>query len=118
MISLIISFYKRLDILELIFQSLDKQSFKNFGIIVAEDNNDPQTVEFINKVRHMHTYGIQHVSQENIGFRKTRILSNAVKTAKGEQIVFIDGDCIFHSKKTRFKSSVNERESYCLPYVP
>jgi cellulose synthase/poly-beta-1,6-N-acetylglucosamine synthase-like glycosyltransferase len=94
MISLIISFYKRLDFLELIFQSLDKQSFKNFEVIIAEDNNDPKTIEFINKARLMHTYNIQHVSQEDIGFRKTRILNNAAKTAKGEQIVFIDGDCI------------------------
>ena len=96
MISLIISFYKRLDFLELIFQSLDKQSYKDFEVIIAEDNNDPQTVEFINKARIIKTYGIQHVSQEDIGFRKTRILNTAVKTAKGEQIVFIDGDCIPH----------------------
>ena len=94
MISLIISFYKRLDFLELIFQSLDKQSYKNFEVIVAEDNNDPQTIEFINKARIIKTYGIQHVSHEDIGFRKTRILNTAVKTARGEQIVFIDGDCI------------------------
>ena len=94
MISLIISFYKRLDFLELIFQSLDKQSYRNFEVIIAEDNNDPQTVEFINKARIIKTYGIQHVSHEDIGFRKTRILNTAVKTASGEQIVFIDGDCI------------------------
>ena len=96
MISLIISFYKRLDFLELLFQSLDKQSYRNFEVIIAEDNNDPQTVEFINKARIIRTYGIQHVSHEDIGFRKTRILNAAVKTSKGEQIVFIDGDCILH----------------------
>jgi len=96
MISLIVSFYKRLDFLELILQSLDKQSFKNFEVIIAEDNNDPQTVEFINKARPLHTYSIQHVSQEDIGFRKTRILNSAVKIANGEQVVFIDGDCLLH----------------------
>ncbi len=96
MISLIISFYKRLDFLELIFQSLDKQSFENFEVIIAEDNDDPQTVEFINKARLNHRYSIQHVSQEDSGFRKTRILNSAVKISNGEQIVFIDGDCILH----------------------
>jgi GT2 family glycosyltransferase len=94
MISLIISLYKRLDFLELILQSLDEQSFKDFEVIIAEDNDDPQTVDFIAKGRLLHTYNIQHVSQEDIGFRKTRILNIAVKAAKGEQIVFIDGDCI------------------------
>lgn len=96
MISLIISFYKRLDFLELILQSLDKQSYKYFEVIIAEDNNDPQTVDFINKACIMHRYSIQHVSQEDIGFRKTRILNTAVRAAKGKQIVFIDGDCILH----------------------
>jgi glycosyltransferase involved in cell wall biosynthesis len=44
MISLIIAVYKHLEFLELILQSLDKQSFKNFEIIIAEDNNDPHTI--------------------------------------------------------------------------
>jgi GT2 family glycosyltransferase len=96
MISLIISFYKRLDFLELILQSLKKQSYKNFEVILAEDNNDPLTVEFIEKARLVYSYNIHHVSQEDIGFRKTRILNIAVGKAKGEQLVFIDGDCILH----------------------
>jgi glycosyltransferase involved in cell wall biosynthesis len=50
MISLIITVYKRIDFLELILQSLDKQTFKNFEVIIAEDNNDPRTVEFINEI--------------------------------------------------------------------
>jgi cellulose synthase/poly-beta-1,6-N-acetylglucosamine synthase-like glycosyltransferase len=96
MISLIISYYKRLDFLELILQSLDKQSYRDFEVIVAEDNNETQTVQYVNKARLKHSFNIQHVSQEDIGFRKTRILNSAVRTARGEQIVFIDGDCIPH----------------------
>jgi glycosyltransferase involved in cell wall biosynthesis len=96
MISLIISFYKRLDFLELILLSLDKQSFMNFEIIIAEDNNDPLTVEFLSRSRALHKYSIQHVFQEDKGFRKTRILNQAVKVATGEKIVFIDGDCLPH----------------------
>ena len=96
MISLIISFYKRLDILELIFQSLDKQSYNDFEVIVAEDNNDPHTIEFITNARLNHSYGIQHVSQEDKGFRKNKILNEALKIASSEIILFLDGDCIPH----------------------
>ena len=96
MISLIISFYKRLDFLELILLSLDKQSYRNFEIIIAEDVNDPMTVGFLSRVRRLHKYNILHVSHEDNGFRKTRILNMAVKSANGEKIVFIDGDCIPH----------------------
>jgi len=96
MISLIISYYKRLDFLELILLSLDKQSYRNFEIIIAEDDNDPATVEFLSKSRHLHEFNIKHVSQEDKGFRKTRILNMAVKSATGDKIVFIDGDCMPH----------------------
>lgn len=96
MISLIISVYKRLDFLELIFQSLDKQSYSDFEVIVAEDNNDQQTIEFYTNARLNHSYGIQHVSQEDIGFRKNKILNEALKIASSETILFLDGDCIPH----------------------
>jgi glycosyltransferase involved in cell wall biosynthesis len=96
MISLIISFYKRIDFLELILQALEKQSFKDFEVLIAEDNNDPETVRFIEKARLSHGFEIQHLFQDDIGFRKTRILNAAVIAAKGEKCVFIDGDCIPH----------------------
>lgn len=96
MISLIISFYKRIDFLELIFLSLDRQSYKDFEVIVAEDANDPETAEFLNRARREHHFSIHHVSHEDSGFRKTRILNTAVTKATGEYIVFIDGDCIPH----------------------
>jgi glycosyltransferase involved in cell wall biosynthesis len=96
MISLIISYYKRPDFLDLIFKSLEKQSFNEFEAIVAEDDNDPQTVELINLARSTYSFKIQHVSHEDTGFRKTRILNEAVRAAQGEQIVFIDGDCLLH----------------------
>jgi glycosyltransferase involved in cell wall biosynthesis len=96
MISLIISFYKRLDFLELILQSIEKQSYKNFEVIIAEDSDDQATAQFVEKARLMYNYSIQHVIQEDAGFRKTRILNKAVIAARGEKLVFIDGDCILH----------------------
>lgn len=113
MISVIISFYKRLDFLELILQSLDSQSYKDFEVIIAEDDNDPQTTEFINTARAFHLFNIQHVSQEDIGFRKTRILNLAVKTAKGEQIVFIDGDCLLHKHFLKEYSKAITETHFC-----
>jgi cellulose synthase/poly-beta-1,6-N-acetylglucosamine synthase-like glycosyltransferase len=96
MISLIISFYKRLDFLDLIFQSLDRQSFKNFEVIVAEDNDDLQTIDFISKARTRHTFRILHVSQKDLGFRKNKILNRALNIASFDTVLFLDGDCIPH----------------------
>ena len=113
MISIIISFYKRLDFLELIFLSLDRQSYKDFEVIVAEDDNTPQTVDYINKARFMHNYIIKHVSQEDKGFRKTRILNAAIRNANGEQLVFIDGDCIVHRHFLKEYSKAITEKYFC-----
>ena len=113
MISIIISFYKRLDFLELIFHSLDRQSYKDFEVIVAEDDNAPHTVDYINKARFLHTYIIRHVSQEDTGFRKTRILNAAIRNANGEQLVFIDGDCILHSHFLKEYSKAIAEKYFC-----
>jgi len=41
-------------------------------------------------------FPIKHVWQEDIGFRKPRILNETVRQAKGDYLVFIDGDCMAH----------------------
>jgi cellulose synthase/poly-beta-1,6-N-acetylglucosamine synthase-like glycosyltransferase len=95
-ISIIIPFYKRLDFLSLIFQGLQKQSFKSFEVIVAEDDNSPETITFLESQKAKISVPIKHVSQPDTGFNKTKALNKSVKIAEGELIVFIDGDCIPH----------------------
>jgi hypothetical protein len=41
-------------------------------------------------------FPVNHVWQEDIGFRKPRILNEAVRQAAGDYLVFIDGDCMAH----------------------
>ena len=42
-------------------------------------------------------FGIKHVFQENIGFRKCKILNEAIKIEK-EKIAVIDGECLLQYK--------------------
>ncbi|MEQ8358375.1 MAG: glycosyltransferase [Cytophagales bacterium] len=95
-VSLIIAVYKRLDFLSLVFQSIESQSFKNFEVIIAEDNNQAETKILIKKAQETYNYPIKHVFQEDIGFRKNKILNEAIRLSAGEKLVFIDGDCIIH----------------------
>jgi GT2 family glycosyltransferase len=94
-ISLILAFYRNFDALELIFQALSIQTYKNFEVIIAEDDNNPITPGFLAQVKIENT--IKHVFQEeDLGFRKNMILNQAIKISEGDFIVFIDGDCIPH----------------------
>lgn len=108
-ISIIISVYKDLESLDTVLHSLEWQTEKNFEIIIAEDCETKEMVEFIQK----NTYKflkLKHVSQEDIGFRKTKILNEAIKIAEGKFVIFLDGDCIVHKDfvkeyKKEFKSN-------------
>lgn len=98
-ISLIIAFYKNIDALELIFKALQRQSFTNFEVIVAEDDNNPAAVEFISHARQQYSFKIKHVCQEeDRGFRKNQILNKGIMASENEYLVFLDGDCVPHKK--------------------
>ena len=87
--------------LNLIFQALSRQSYTCFEVIVSEDNDASETVDFVRQAREKYTYPIKHVSQEDSGFRKTSVLNKALRAAEGEQLVFLDGDCIPHKHLLR-----------------
>ena len=90
-ISLIAAFYKDLTALELIVQSLKEQSYKNFELVVAEDNNDPATRDYLDTVKEIE---IIHTTQADQGIQKARSLNNAILASTGDYLVFIDADCI------------------------
>ena len=95
-ISLIISVYKRLDVLELVFKGLAAQSFKDFEVILAEDDDAPQTRQFALARNATAAFAVKHVFQEDLGFRKNRALNAALRIAAADAVVFLDGDCIPH----------------------
>jgi glycosyltransferase involved in cell wall biosynthesis len=94
--SIIIAYYKRISFLDLILQSIALQSEQSFEVIIAEDDNAYETIDFLNKQREKYNFPIEHVSHDNTGFRKNRILNKAILKAKTDYIIFIDGDCIIH----------------------
>jgi cellulose synthase/poly-beta-1,6-N-acetylglucosamine synthase-like glycosyltransferase len=94
-LSLIISYYKNIPALELILQALSLQSFKDFEVIISEDDNNQNTLTYINGLGKQFSFPIHHLHQLNDnGFRKNEMLNKSIRLAKGELLVFIDGDCI------------------------
>jgi|TARA_R110000737_G_scaffold193924_1_gene215171 glycosyltransferase involved in cell wall biosynthesis len=96
-LSLVISYYKNLENLELIFKGLEVQSEKDFEVIVAEDDCSQKTIDYLKKRMENTFFSIQHIAQDrDDGFRKNEMLNRAIKISKSEALVFIDGDCIPH----------------------
>jgi len=93
-ISLIVSFYNKVELLKLIFAALEVQTYHNFEVIIADDGSKPEVVEEITRIKSDYFFAIKHIWHEDKGWQKNIILNQAVKASEGEYLIFIDGDCI------------------------
>lgn len=93
-ISIIITTYNNPAWLEKVLWSFSCQTHKDFEVVIADDGSKSETRDLIEAMRSQLAFPIQHVWQEDDGFRKCRILNKAIMQANGEYLVFTDGDCI------------------------
>lgn len=98
--TLIISVYKNTAFLKAVLDSLAHQTDKRFEVIISEDGQSPAMAEFI--ARYPFQNAFQHICQEDLGWRKNRILNEAIRLAKTDWLVFIDGDCLLHPRFIEF----------------
>ena len=95
-ISLIIATYKNVSALRLIFSSLEKQSSNDFEVIIAEDDKSSDIAMLVEFQKSKNYFLLKHVYQEDLGWRKNKILNSAIRISSGQFCTFIDGDCIPH----------------------
>ncbi|MBU3956116.1 glycosyltransferase [bacterium] len=95
-ISVVIAVYNRGGHLRYCLESLARQTYKDFEIVIADDGSGPEVKELIDGFRQYLT--IKHVWQEDKNFRKCLILNKAVKISSGKQLFFFDGDVIVHPR--------------------
>lgn len=96
--ALLISTYNWTESLDLVLKSaLVQTQFPN-EILIADDGSREETKKLIEYFQKTNTISIQHFWQEDIGFRKSKILNKAVAGTTAEYIIQIDGDCIMHPR--------------------
>jgi glycosyltransferase involved in cell wall biosynthesis len=90
-VSVIVAVYNDLEALKLIIDSLLRQTSIPDEIIIAEDAQHKHIKEYINSLNNQK---IIHISQEDDGWMKEKILNKAIKLSKSDYLIFIDGDCV------------------------
>ncbi|HED05754.1 MAG TPA: glycosyltransferase [Ignavibacteria bacterium] len=110
-VSVIISFYNKIDYLKLVLSGFERQSFRDFEIIIADDGSNQKVVDEIEKLSLEVPFQFIHLWQEDKEFRKNKILNRAIVDSRGEILIFIDGDCIPHSE------FIKEHVNYSLKRV-
>jgi len=93
-LSLVIAVYNKPENLRFVLAALQRQSFQNFEVIIADDGSDKAPANVVNEAKRIYQFPIKHLWHADKGWRKNTMLNYAIRESKTDYIVFIDGDCI------------------------
>ena len=95
-VSVIISFYNKINVLKLLLAGFARQSFKDFEVIIADDGSGDEVVAEINRLKSVYPFDLKHVWHPDNGWQKNTILNRAIASSNADYLIFVDGDCIPH----------------------
>lgn len=93
-LSVIVTTYNSPRALALVLAGLERQTVRDFEVLVADDGSGPETAALLADHAARGRTPIQHIWHPDEGFRKCTITNKAILAASGEYLVFFDGDCI------------------------
>lgn len=95
-VALIINTYNQPDYLARVLAAVERQTSLPGEVILADDGSGDETRKLFAAWSAGKKIRCRHVWQEKNGFRRSRILNEAIAAAQGEYIVFLDGDTVPH----------------------
>ncbi len=91
LVSLIMPTLNRYDDIDLLMQSLRRQTYKNFELIVIDQNDNNKVEEIVNKYKD--EIVVKYIKSDKIGLSYNRNIG--IEMAKGQIIAFPDDDCVY-----------------------
>ncbi len=114
MLTVVISYYKKLNNLQLILKALNNQSSNYFEVVLSEDDHNEETIRYLENIKPKLNFPIIHIYQlEDVGFRKNAMLNRAICAANTDKIAFIDGDGIPHRHFVKQYIEEIDKSSLC-----
>lgn len=96
--SIIVTAYNLEKLISTAIDSILKQTYKDFELLVIDDCSSDKTVDVIKKYEEKDSRVKLLVNEKNSGPSIAR--NNAMEVAKGEYIVYLDGDDTLYNKET------------------
>ncbi|PTB19382.1 glycosyl transferase family 2 [Trinickia symbiotica] len=94
LITVIVTTYNRPDALELVIGACLDQTDRHFEIVIADDGSGAATRTLIENIARASPVSITHVWQPDEGFRAAASRNKALRSARGDYVIFLDGDCV------------------------
>ena len=112
--TVVIATYNQPRELELALVALGRQTQIPSEVIVGDDGSGAETRDLIERYSRTLPFPLRHAWQRDDGYRKARVINEAVRMAAGQQIIFIDGDTFPHREWVAdHMKSAGERHILC-----
>lgn len=95
-LTLVVTTFERPDALAAVLSSAAAQRDPPDELLVADDGSGPATRTVIDRFAATAGFPLRHVRQPHEGFRLTRLRNLAIAAARGDYLVFVDGDMLLH----------------------
>ena len=97
-LSLVINTFNQPDYLVRVLAAVAFQVRPPHEVLLADDGSDDPTRQVFARWAEQQSFHVEHVWQKNEGFRRARILNQAIARARNDYIVFLDGDTVPHPR--------------------
>ncbi|HXR48094.1 MAG TPA: glycosyltransferase family 2 protein [Candidatus Limnocylindrales bacterium] len=97
-LALIINTFNQPDYLSRVLRAVSRQSVSLEEVLLADDGSADETKAVFDQWRAAQKFSCEHAWQEHQGFRRARVLNQAIALAHSEYLVFLDGDTIPHPR--------------------
>jgi glycosyltransferase involved in cell wall biosynthesis len=88
--------YNRSRLLELALAGYDRQSYRNFEVIVCDDGSSDGTVELVEGLKRRLSFPLRLFTWDDLGYRRAGVLNVGFVLAKNPLVVCTDEDCVPH----------------------
>lgn len=95
-LTLIINSYEQPEYLERVLRAVTRQTLLPEEVLLADDGSGEVTRRVFTRWAVTVSTGTQHIWQPHEGFRRSRILNQAIARAQSDYLVFLDGDTVPH----------------------
>jgi len=97
--SVIVPTYNQPEYLRLVLAGLERQTEKDFEVIVSDDGSRPETGEMVAALQQTRLpYRLKYHWQEDTAYRLGEARNAGVRLAEGDWLIFIDGDMVVHRR--------------------
>jgi len=108
-VSILTTSYNQLPVLRLLVASLERQTVRDFEIVVADDGSSDGTAEYCASKTGTN---LVFVTQSDEGYRKSRILNEALKRCSGDYLIFLDSDVILEKHFVEDHLALRKSDSF------